>query len=158
MRRESPPSTNIVSEQQPHAPPTSSADPHLELLQRVTNQLNELSVNMFQGSRVPDQPPNEERAQNAQPPQRPPRRQEYFCYNCGEDGHGMYFCPHPRRHPGNGQGRGPRRQVTPPRDRPQAPAQPQPPVVQPQILRQPQAAAAIPPLPEVAEERAVNVI
>ena len=70
----------------------------------------------------------------------------------------MYFFPYPRRHPRNGQGRGLRRQVTPPRDRPQAPAQPQPPVVQPQILRQPQAAAAIPPLPEVAEERAVNVI
>ena len=116
MRRDSPPSTNVVNEQQPHAPPTTSADPHLELLQRVTNQLNELSVNMFQGSRVPVQPPNEERAQNAQPP----RRQEYFCYNCGEDGHGMYFFPHPRRHPGNGQGRGPRRQVTPPRER-QAP-------------------------------------
>ena len=133
------PSNNVISEQQP-APSTAPADPHLELLQRVTTQLNELSVNMFQGSRVPVQKPNEERAQNAQPPQRPPRRQEYFCYNCGEDGHGMYFCPHPRRHPGNGQGRGPRRQVTPPRDRPQAPAQPQPPVIQPQILRQPQAA------------------
>ena len=52
MRRESPPSTNVVNEQRPHAPPTTSADPHLELLQRVTNQLNELSVNMFQGSRV----------------------------------------------------------------------------------------------------------
>ena len=69
MRRESPRSTNVVSEQQPHAPPTTSADPHLELLQRVTNQLNELSINMFQESRVPaHQPPNEERAQNAQAP------------------------------------------------------------------------------------------
>ena len=65
MRRESPPFANVVNEQQPHAPPTSLADPHLELLQRVTNQLNELSVNMFQGSRVLAQPPNEERAQNA---------------------------------------------------------------------------------------------
>ena len=122
MRRESQPSTNVMGEQQPHAPPTTPADPHLELLQRVTNQLNELSVNMFQGSRMPAQPSNEERAQNAQqPPRRQQRRQDYFCYNCGEVGHGMYFCPHPRRHPGNGQGRGPRRQVTPPRDRPQAP-------------------------------------
>ena len=43
IRRESPSSTNVVSEQQPHAPPTTPADPHLELLQRVTNQLNELS-------------------------------------------------------------------------------------------------------------------
>ena len=62
MRRESPPSTNVVNEQQTHAPPTTSVDPHLELLQRVTNQLNELSVNMFQGSRVPVQTPNEDRA------------------------------------------------------------------------------------------------
>ena len=86
MRRDSLSSTNVVSEQQPHAPPTTPADPHLELLQRVTNQLNESSVNMFQGSRVPVQPPNEERTQNAQPPpQRPPQRQEYFCYNYGED-------------------------------------------------------------------------
>ena len=104
------------------------------------------------------QPRNEERMQDAPPPRRPPaRRQEYFCYNCGEDGHGMYFCPHPRRYPGNGQGRGPRRQVTPPRERPQAPVQP-PLAAQPQILRRPQPAAAIPPLPEAAEERAVNVI
>ena len=72
----------------------------------------------------------------------------------------MYFCPHPRRYFGNNQGRGPQRQVTPPRDRPQEPAQPQqPPTVQPQILRRPpQAAVAIPPLPEEVEERAVNVI
>ena len=32
MRRDSPPSTNVVNEQQPHAPPMTSADPHLELL------------------------------------------------------------------------------------------------------------------------------
>ena len=70
IRRELPPSTNVVNEQQPHAPPTTSTDPHLELLQRVTNQLNELSVNMFQGTRVPVQPPNEERAKNTQPPRR----------------------------------------------------------------------------------------
>ena len=70
----------------------------------------------------------------------------------------MYFCPHPRRYHGNGQGRGPTRQVTPPRDRPQAQPQVQP-VEQPQILRRPpQAAATIPPLPETAGERAVNVI
>ena len=115
-------------------------------------------MNMFQGTRRQAPPPNEERVQNDAQPRRQPRRQDYFCYNCGEDGHGMYFFPHPRRHPRNGQGRGPRRQVTPPRDRPQALSQPQPPVAQPQILRQPQATAAIPPLPEVNEERAVNVI
>ena len=72
MRRESPPSANVMNEQQSHAPPTTPADPHLELLQRVTNQLNECSVNMFQGSRMPAQPPNEERVKNTQPPRRPP--------------------------------------------------------------------------------------
>ena len=158
MKRETLSSSNVINEQQP-APSTAPVDPHLELLQRVTNQLTELSVNMVQGSRMQPQPSNEERVQNAaQPRRQQQQRQELFCYNCGEEGHGMYFCPHPRRYPGNGQGRGQRRQVTPPRERPQAPAQPQPPVVQPQILRQPQAAAAIPPLPEVNEERAVNVI
>ena len=122
MRRELQPSTSVMTEQQ-QAPSTApAADPHLELLQRVTNQLNELSVNFVQASRMQAQPPNEERVQNAQPPRRPLRRQELLCYNCGEEGHGMYFCPHPRRYPGNGLGRGPRRQVTPPRDRPQAPA------------------------------------
>ena len=68
----------------------------------------------------------------------------------------MYFCPHPKRYPGNGQGRGPRRQVAPPRDRPPMP--PQPPPQNVQILRQPQSGAAIPTLPEVVEEQAVNVI
>ena len=47
--------------------------------------------------------------------------------------------------------------MTPPRERPQAPVQP-PLAAQPQILRRPQPAAAIPPLTEAAEERAVNVI
>ena len=158
LRRELQPLTNEQSPQPPPAPPVTPEDPHLELLQRVTNQLDNLSINLVQGPRMQPQPRNEERMQDAPPPRRPPaRRQEYFCYNCGEDGHGMYFCPHPRRYPGNGQGRGPRRQVTPPRERPQAPVQP-PLAAQPQILRRPQPAAAIPPLPEAAEERAVNVI
>ena len=87
------------------------------------------------------------------------RKQELHYWNCGEDGHGMYFCPQPRRYARNNQGRGLARQVTPPRDRPQAPAPPPPPVVQPQVLRQPpQPVAKIPPLPEEAGERAVNVI
>ena len=159
VRREHQP---FIDEQPPQPPPVLPnipEDPHLELLQKVTNQLEDLSINLVQGPRMQPQPRNEERVQDAQPPRRPPaRRQENTCWNCGEDGHGMYFCPHSRRYFGNGQGRGPRRQVTPPRDRPQAPAQP-PPVVQPQILRRPpQAAAAIPPLPEETGERAVNVI
>ena len=67
MRRETLPSGNVTSEQQP-TPSTAQADPHLELLQRVTNQLSEMSVNMFQGTRRQAPPPNEERVQNdAQP-------------------------------------------------------------------------------------------
>ena len=87
------------------------------------------------------------------------RRQELHCWNCGEDGHGMYFFPQPRRYMGNNQGRGQARQVTPPRDRPQEPAPPPPPVMQPQVLRRPpQPVAKIPPLPKETDERAINVI
>ena len=87
------------------------------------------------------------------------RRQELHCWNCGEDGHGMYFCPRPRRYAGNNQGRGPARQVTPPPGRPQALAPPPPPIMQPQVLRQPpQPVAKIPPLPQETDNRAVNVI
>ena len=130
-------------------------------IQTVTAQLDDLSINLVQGPRAQPLPHNEERMQETQPVQRPPpRRQEHTCWNCGEDGHGMYFCPHPRRYFGHGQGRGPRRQVTLPRDKPRAPVQPPPAEVeQPQILRRPpQAAAVILPLPEEAGERAVNVI
>jgi len=28
------------------------------------------------------------------------QNQAYLCHNCGEDGHGMYNCPYPRREPG----------------------------------------------------------
>ena len=110
----------------------------MDLLQKVTSQLDNLSISLVQGVQAPQQPPpppSIERRNDASP-QRRPQRREYFCHNCGEDGHGMYFCPHPRRYPGNGQGRGPRRQVTPPRDRPPMP--PQSPPQNFQILRQPQ--------------------
>ena len=158
LRRELQPLTNEQPPQPPPTPPVTLEDPHLELLQRVTNQLDNLSINLVQGPRMQSQPRNEEREQNAPLLRRPPaRRQEYFCYNCGEDGHGMYFYPHPRRYEDNGQERGPRRQVTPPRERPQAPVQP-PLAVQPQILRRPQPAAEVPPLPKAAGERAINVI
>ena len=80
--------TTLNEQQPPHASSTTSEDPHLELLQRVTNQLDNLSINLVQGPRMQPRPPNEERVPNAPPPRRPPpRRQEYFCYNCGEDGH-----------------------------------------------------------------------
>ncbi|MCO5580782.1 hypothetical protein L7F22_034653 [Adiantum nelumboides] len=60
-----------------------------ELLQQITNQLESLSINLVQGVRAP-QTGND---RNRQEGQRQTR--EYVCYNCGEVGHGMYFCPHP---------------------------------------------------------------
>ncbi|MCO5578004.1 hypothetical protein L7F22_031842 [Adiantum nelumboides] len=131
-----------------------------ELLSRITHQLEDLSVHLVRGGRVP--PPKQEQA-------RGPRRQaqEYHCYNCGENNHGMYYCPHRRR---IGNFRGPINQVSPPRERqqqqPPFPIQQASPV---QILRlpmqlQPQQPppppspiAPIPPLP-IPENRAVNVI
>ncbi|MCO5595068.1 hypothetical protein L7F22_049105 [Adiantum nelumboides] len=107
-------------------------------------------------------PPNQEQA-------RGPRRQaqEYHCYNCGENGHGMYYCPHPRR---IGNFRGPRDQVSPPRERqqqqPPFPIQQAPPVQIPRPPMQPQSQQSpsppppivpIPPLP-IQENRVVNVI
>ena len=102
-RREQPPptATRVFHEQPPPVHPIIPEDPHLELLQRVTNQLDNLSINLVQGRRMQPQPQNEERAQDPPPQRRPPQRQGYFCYNCGEDRHGMYFYPHPRRYPGN---------------------------------------------------------
>ncbi|MCO5593873.1 hypothetical protein L7F22_047892 [Adiantum nelumboides] len=149
-------------------PPTNAPTAHRgqgnqdqqELLSRITHQLKDLSV---RGGREP--PPNQEQA-------RGPRRQaqEYHCYNCGENGHGMYYCPHPRR---TGNFRGPRNQVSPPRERQQQPPpfsiQQAPPVqilrppVQPQQQQPspppppPPPIAPIPPLP-IPENRAVNVI
>ncbi|MCO5595895.1 hypothetical protein L7F22_049946 [Adiantum nelumboides] len=126
-RVEHPQGPTMVDERLPPAPTTIPEDPHLELLQRVTNQLDNLSINMVQGVRQQQPQPNNERMPNG--PRRQPQRRDYFCYNCGEEGHGMYFCPHPRNF--NAQaGRG-RQQVTPPRARP-------PPQIQPQILQNPQ--------------------
>ncbi|MCO5601685.1 hypothetical protein L7F22_055808 [Adiantum nelumboides] len=75
-------------------PPTNAPTAHRgqgnqdqqELLSRITHQLEDLSVHLVRGGRGP--PPNQEQA-------RGPRRQaqEYHCYNCGENGHGMYYCP-----------------------------------------------------------------
>ncbi|MCO5562234.1 hypothetical protein L7F22_015860 [Adiantum nelumboides] len=149
-------------------PPTNAPAAHRgqgnqdqqELLNRITHQLEDLSVHLVRGGRAP--PPNQEQA-------RGPRRQaqEYHCYNCGENGHGMYYCPHPRR---IGNFRGPRNQVSPPRERqqqpPPFPIQQAPPVeiLRPPVQPQPQQSppppppiAPIPPLP-VPENRAVNVI
>ena len=93
----------------PPALPDIPEDTHLELLQKVTSQLEDLLINLVQGTRAPPPPRNDDQRYNEQPPRRPPNRiQDLHCLNCGEDGHGMYFCPHPRRYNGNGQGRGPR--------------------------------------------------
>ncbi|MCO5575333.1 hypothetical protein L7F22_029133 [Adiantum nelumboides] len=150
-RVEHPQGPTMADERLPSAPTTTPEDPHLELLQRVTNQLDNLSINMVQGVHQQQPQPNNERMPNG--PRRQPQRRDYFCYNCGEEGHGMYFCPHPRNF--NAQaGRG-RQQVTPPRARPPPQIQPQilqnpQMVAQPQVLQRsvsPQPVAEIPPLP-----------
>ncbi|MCO5571461.1 hypothetical protein L7F22_025201 [Adiantum nelumboides] len=158
-RVEHPQGPTMADERLPPAPTTTPEDPHLELLQRVTNQLDNLSINMVQGVRQQQPQPNNERMPNG--PRRQPQRRDYFCYNCGEEGHGMYFCPHPRNfnaHAGRG-----RQQVTPPRARPPPQIQPQilqnpQMVAQPQVLQRsvsPQPVAEIPPLPNNNGERAV---
>ncbi|MCO5590917.1 hypothetical protein L7F22_044893 [Adiantum nelumboides] len=128
-----------------------------ELLQQITNQLESLSINLVQGVRAPHPGNN----QNRQEGQR--QAHEYVCYNCGEVGHVMYFCPHPRRYQGNGNHRqAPQQQVTPPRARPPNGQQNAPMAPPIQILRPlpppPQALAEIPPLPSGGEDRAVSII
>ena len=134
----------------PAQPPTEEVQQQ-ELLHRITNQLENLSVHLVQGTRV--QPQN----QDANRVQRRNAR-EFLCYNCGETRHGMYCCPHPRRNPVDAYPpRRPRQQVSPPRDRPP----PAPPLQPIQILRPhapPQPQAQIPPLPAIQEDRAVNVL
>ncbi|MCO5569167.1 hypothetical protein L7F22_022877 [Adiantum nelumboides] len=156
-RVEHPQGPTMADERLPPAPTTTPEDPHLELLQRVTNQLDNLSINMVQGVRQQQPQPNNERMPNG--PRRQPQRRDYFCYNCGEVGHGMYFCPHPRNF--NAQaGRG-RQQVSPPRARPPPQIQPQilqnpQMVAQPQVLQHsvaPQPVAEIPPLPNNNERK-----
>ncbi|MCO5604251.1 hypothetical protein L7F22_058414 [Adiantum nelumboides] len=137
-----------------------SADSHQEdLLHKLTQQLETLTLNLVQVPTRGQQPRDDAR----------PRRQaqEYHCYNCGENGHGMYYCPHPRR---IGNFRGPRDQVSPPRERqqqqPPFPIQQAPPVQIPRPPMQPQSQQSpsppppivpIPPLP-IQENRVVNVI
>ena len=50
-------------------------DPHLELLQKVTNQLEDLSINLVQQGRGPPPQRNNDRRRDA-PPQRPPARRQ----------------------------------------------------------------------------------
>ncbi|MCO5589272.1 hypothetical protein L7F22_043238 [Adiantum nelumboides] len=123
-----------------------SADSHQEdLLHKLTQQLETLTLNLVQAPTRGQQPRDDAR---------PLRRstQELRCWNCNETSHGMYHCPHPRRIPGD---------MYPPRRPPQTiqfdiPQQP------PTILRRPppppQPMAAVPPVPEQPEERGVNII
>ena len=60
-RRElQPPLDEQLPQPQPHqaaqATPVAIDDPHLELLQRVTTQLDDLSINLVQGSQGPPPP------------------------------------------------------------------------------------------------------
>ncbi|MCO5580281.1 hypothetical protein L7F22_034147 [Adiantum nelumboides] len=142
-------------------PPGNVAPPHRgsrvvdqqDLLNRITSQLEDLSVHLIKAPALPEQGRGQRR-----------QSQDYHYNNCGEEGHQMYFCPHPRR---NANYRGPRQQVSPPRGRqqqlyqPPIPMQQAPPV---QILRPLQQQqplpppAPIPPLSPVPKNRAVSII
>ncbi|MCO5604351.1 hypothetical protein L7F22_058516 [Adiantum nelumboides] len=68
-----------------------SADSHQEdLLHKLTQQLETLTLNLVQAPTRGQQPRDDAR---------PLRRstQELRCWNCNETGHGMYHCPHPSR-------------------------------------------------------------
>ncbi|MCO5549332.1 hypothetical protein L7F22_002801 [Adiantum nelumboides] len=162
--------SKVTTQEQAHPSlPNGSGDPHLDRLQRVTKQLDNLSINLIHGLQ-PKQPVQQQaggRGPNDEVPRRPPRR-EYQCHNYGEDEHGMYFCPYPRGY-GNAPPRGPQQQVSPLRMRPppmpMCEQQQQPQQHQTiQIFRQstyapvPQPTTEVPPLPHDGVERATNVI
>ncbi|MCO5607926.1 hypothetical protein L7F22_062128 [Adiantum nelumboides] len=70
--------------------PNGSGGPHLDRLQRVTKQLDSLSINLIHGLQ-PKQPVQQQaggQGTNDKAPRRPPRR-EYQCHDYGEDEHGM---------------------------------------------------------------------
>ena len=61
-----------------------------ETLSRLTCQLEPLNLHLMQQGEVPREV--NFRGQHRQ-------NQAYHYHNCGEDGHGMYNCPYPRREP-----------------------------------------------------------
>ncbi|KAH7280978.1 hypothetical protein KP509_36G023700 [Ceratopteris richardii] len=68
-------------------------DPQQDILQKLTQQLEQLTLNLVRSQQ--DRPQREQnRGQRRQ-------AQEFICYNCNERGHGMYNCPHPGRNPGD---------------------------------------------------------
>ena len=120
------PATATTAPQPPQ--PLGERDEQQDLLSRITNQLEQLSVHMVQQGRAPERGQEQGRGQRRQ-------NQEYFCHNCGEYGHGMYFCPQPRRQNYN-RGFG-RNQLSPPRVRPQQQQPPpQPPPLAPPMQNQ----------------------
>ncbi|MCO5581560.1 hypothetical protein L7F22_035448 [Adiantum nelumboides] len=164
--------SRVTTQEQAHpSSPDGSGDPHLDRLQRVTKQLDSLSINLIHGLQPKQHVQQQAGGQgpNVEAPRRYPRR-EYQCHDYGEDEHGMYFCPYPRGY-GNAPPRGPQQQVSPLRMRPppmpmceqqqQQQLQQQQPI---QILRQstyapvPQPTAEVPSLPHDGVERAINVI
>ena len=132
---------NVTTMNASQAPPNVPNAPGLDrgqedMLQQInnlTNQLEGLRVNLVQGARRPIEGNGGNR-----PPMRRQAR-EMLCYNCGENGHGMYNCPHPRRY--DYPVRGPRQQVSPPRARAQVQEQPQPQILQPPRAQGPGPAA-----------------
>ena len=75
-RRERQPIFNEKHTQPPPVAPPISEDPHLELLQKVTAQLDDLSINLVQGPRAQPLPHHEARALEAQQQRRPPMRRQ----------------------------------------------------------------------------------
>ena len=73
----------IFNEQPTQPPPVSPPvfeDPHLELLQKVTTQLDDLSINLVQGPRAQPPPHHEARALEAQHQHRPPATRQDLHY------------------------------------------------------------------------------
>ncbi|MCO5558222.1 hypothetical protein L7F22_011801 [Adiantum nelumboides] len=125
--------------------------------ERKLSQLEDFFVHLIKAPAPPE---------HGRGKKRPP--QDYHCYNCDEEGHQMYFCPHSRR---NANYRGPKQQVSPPRGRQEQLYQPpipmqqappmqilRPPPPPPQQHQPPPPPAPITPLPPVPENRTVSII
>ncbi|MCO5567942.1 hypothetical protein L7F22_021638 [Adiantum nelumboides] len=99
-------STQAVATASQRGMVSKGVEDHQDLLNRITSELENLSVHLVEG-RGPRQNGDQGRGRGRQ------GGQEYVCYNCGEHGHGMFFCPHPKRQNFN---RGPRQNhLSPPR-------------------------------------------
>ena len=125
--------------------PPPSGDPQQDIIQKLTQTLETLTLNLVQG-------PRETQRDEGRAPRR--QAQEFKCWNFLETGHGMYHCPYPRRNPGDiYPPRRPLQTVQNEQPRQFLRRQPPPPPPPP-----PQAMAAIPPVPPNEGERGVHVI